>query len=329
MKIYEPGGPEAFRWEEITVSDPGPDEIQLRQTAIGINFIDVYHRSGLYPLPQLPAIIGTEGVGEVLKVGANVTEFEPGDRVAYVGGPLGAYTECRNLPAKHAVMLPSRLSDARAAGILLKGLTARFLVQSSFPVQKDTRVLVHAAAGGVGLLLCQWAKLLGAMVIGTVSSTEKAELARANGCDHVILYTHEDVGERVKAITGGAGVNVVYDSVGRDTFDTSLACLMDLGVLVSFGQSSGPIPPFDISKLRPKSLYLQRPQLFTYIADPELYALAAAEVFDMTLSGKLKMHILQTYYLSHAAEAHRALEARQTKGSTVLITTEDALKERF
>lgn len=329
MKIYEPGGPEAFRWEEITLPAPGPGEIQIRQTAIGVNFIDVYHRSGLYPLPQLPAVIGTEGCGEVTAVGVGVEEFRPGDRVAYVGGPLGAYTEARNLAARHAVMIPSRLSDARAAGILLKGLTARFLVKYSYPVQKGSTVLVHAAAGGVGLLLCQWAKLLGATVIGAVSSEEKAALARSNGCDHTLLAGRDDIAARVMELTGGIGVNVAYDSVGRETLQASLDSLMDLGVLVSFGQSSGPIPPFDIGRLRPKSLYLQRPQLFTYIADPEQYAIAAAEVFDLTLSGKLKMHILQTYYLSQAADAHRALEARQTKGSTVLITGDDALKERF
>lgn len=319
IRIYTPGGPESMKWEEVPMPEPGQGEVLIRQTAIGLNYIDVYHRTGLYPLPA-PFTPGQEGVGIVEKVGEGCEYFKPGDRVAYAGGPVGAYAEYRTIPENILVSVPAGISDALAAGLMVKGLTAHFLVRRTFMVGKGHNVLVHAAAGGVGLLLCQWAKLLGANVIGTVGSEEKAELARQNGCDFPILYKSEDVVAKVLDYTEGKKCNVVYDSVGKDTFMQSLDCLMNFGLMVSYGQSSGKIPPFDISLLVQKgSLFLTRPSLMHYKADQAEYILSCNEMYDHVLAGRLKIHIKQTYYLSDAASAHRDLEARKTQGATVLV----------
>lgn len=299
--------------------EPGPGEVLLRQLAVGLNYIDVYFRIGDY-YAEPPFIPGNEGVGVIERAGEGANNFRVGARVAYCGGPMGAYAEYRTIPEKHLIEVPPFMSDAQAAAIMLKGLTARYLVRKSYIIQPGNRILVHAAAGGVGLLLCQWAKHLGSMVIGTVGSEDKAQLAIANGCDHAILYRDEDFVERVAEITGGRGVHVVYDSVGRDTFERSLDCLMPLGLMISYGQSSGPIPPIDISLLRDKgSLYLHRPYLGTFIADQESYIVQCAEMFDLIQRGKLKVHVNQTFYLSDAASVHRKLEAKETSGSTVMI----------
>lgn len=318
IRIHETGGPDVLHCEEQTVGSPGPGEVRLRQTAIGLNYIDTYHRSGLYPLP-LPTGIGLEAAGIIDAVGPAVTGFKPGDRVAYCGGPVGAYAEDRIFPAERLVLLPDDISDQQAAAMMLQGLTAHYLLRRTFRVHEGNTILVHAAAGGVGLLLCQWAKHLGATVIGTVSTEAKARLAKENGCTHPILYTREDFVERVREITGGMKVPVVYDSVGRDTFMRSLDCLQPMGLLVTFGQSSGPIPPLDTGILGAKgSLFLTRPSLFTYIAKREDLLHAAAELFSVVRSGAVHIAINQTYPLKHAAQAHRDLEARKTTGSTIL-----------
>lgn len=319
IRIHQTGGPEVLRWEDSEVGKPGSGEVRLRHTAVGLNYIDVYHRTGVYPLAQFPAVIGREAAGVVEEIGPSVTALKPGDRVAYVD-PMGAYAEVRLHPAGRLVKLPDGISDRSAAAMMLKGLTAQYLLRRTYRVQKGETVLAHAAAGGVGLILCQWAKHLGATVIGTVGSDEKAALARQNGCDHTIVYTRENFVERVKEMTGGKGVAVVYDSVGKDTFLSSLECLRPLGMLVSYGQASGTVPPFDIGLLSRKgSLFLTRPTLVNYVATRENLEQNSAELFDVVLKGAVRIAVKQTYALKDAAAAHRDLEARKTTGSTVLL----------
>jgi NADPH2:quinone reductase len=319
IRFHQHGGPEVLQWEEIEVGRPGPGEIRVRNTAVGLNYIDVYHRAGVYPLSGFPLVLGREGAGVVEEVGAGVTGIKPGDRVGYVD-PMGAYAEARVMPANRAVKLPDGISEKVAAASMLKGITAQYLLRSTCRVQPGETILVHAAAGGVGLILCQWAKHLGATVIGTVGSDAKAALARQHGCDHPIVYTRENFVERVKQISGGAGVPVVYDSVGKDTFNGSLDCLRPLGMLVSFGQASGKIPPFDVGVLQAKgSLFLTRPTMVHYVAKDEDLRSRSAELFAVLLNGKVRIAISQEYPLKDAAQAHRDLEARKTTGSTVLI----------
>ena len=320
IRIHAPGGPEVLHWEEVEVPAPGPGEVRLRHTAVGLNFIDVYHRTGLYKLP-LPAGLGQEGAGVVESVGEGVDFLKAGDRVAYCGaGAPGAYCEVRNAPAERMVPLPADIDDRAAAAMMLKGLTAWYLLRRTFVVQAGDPILVHAAAGGVGLILCQWAAHLGATVIGTVGSRAKADLAAAHGCHHPLVLGEDDFVARTRALTGGAGVPVVYDSVGRDTFMGSLDCLRPRGMMVSFGQSSGSVPPLDVTLLAAKgSLFLTRPTLFAYVAQRSELLEAAAELFTLVRSGALRIEINQTYPLAEAAQAHRDLEGRRTTGSTVLI----------
>ncbi len=319
VRFHKAGGPEVLVYEEVTVGDPGPDEARVKNNAIGLNFIDTYHRSGLYPLP-LPSGIGLEAAGVVEAVGKNVTWLKAGDRVAYAGGPPGAYAEARLIPAHRLVKIPEGISDQTAAAAMLKGLTVQYLIRRTYKVESGQTVLFHAAAGGVGLIAGQWLKALGVTAIGTVGSDEKAKLAKAHGYAHTIVYTRENFAERVKEITGGKGVPVVYDSVGKDTFAGSLDCLQPLGLLAIFGNGSGPVPPFDLGVLAAKgSLYITRPTLMTYTAKREDLEAAAAELFDVIKSGKVKIEINQTYALKDAAQAHRDLEGRKTTGSTVLL----------
>ena len=319
VRIHRTGGPQVLQFEEVPLDAPGPGEIRIRQTAIGLNYIDTYHRSGLYPLPALPAILGREAAGVVEALGPGVTDLDVGDRVAY---PMaaGAYSVERNIVAGLVVRLPEGVSDRLAAALMLKGLTAHYLLRRTHRVRERETILVHAAAGGVGLILCQWARHLGATVIGTVGSEEKAALARAHGCQHTILYREEDFVARVREITAGAGVPVVYDSVGRDTFLRSLDCLEPLGMMVSFGQSSGAIPPLDVGVLSTKgSLFLTRPTLMTYIARRADLEAATQELFEAVVAGAVRVDVRQTYPLADAARAHADLEARRTTGSTVLL----------
>ncbi|MHB1360607.1 MAG: quinone oxidoreductase family protein [Rhodocyclaceae bacterium] len=322
IRIYETGAPEVMRWEEVSVGEPAPNEARVRHAAVGLNFIDIYFRSGRYPL-QLPSGLGLEGAGVVEAVGSAVTEVRVGDRVAYAGGPPGAYAEVRNLPADRLVKLPDAIDFKTAAAMMLQGMTAQYLLRRTFRVQANDTILIQAAAGGVGLMVCQWAKALGATVIGTVSSDAKAALARAHGCDHPIIYTRENFVERVKEITGGmgeVGVPVVYDSVGGDTFMKSLDCLRPLGMMVTFGQSAGPVAPVDTQELSKRgSLFLTRPSLFTYIAKRADLVQSAQELFDMVVSGRVKIEVNQTYALKDVAQAHADLAARKTTGSTILI----------
>ncbi|MGD8261657.1 MAG: quinone oxidoreductase [Desulfobacterales bacterium] len=320
IRIYETGGPEVLKWEEFDPGKPNPDEVLLRHEAVGLNFIDVYHRTGLYPLPALPAIPGMEGAGIVEQVGNDVAEFVSGDRVAYAGLPPGAYAEIRRIPADRLINLPESISTRQAAAMMLQGMTARYLLKGCYNVKKGDSILIQAAAGGVGLIVCQWAKHLGATVIGTVGSPQKAELATAHGCDYPILYNDEDFAAKTREITDGQGVDVVYDSVGQATFMNSLDCLRPLGMMVSFGQASGAIPPFDISVLGTKgSLILTRPSLMTYTAKREDLLEHARDLFEVVENGAVKIEIKQTYALADAAQAHRDLEARKTTGSTILI----------
>lgn len=319
IRIHEYGGLEVLRWETVEVGEPGPGEVRVRNTAVGLNFIEVYQRSGLYPL-QLPSGLGMEAAGVVEAVGSDVTEFTVGDRVASGTGPVGAYSEARIMPIRHLVKLPDAIDDRRAAAMMLQGLTARYLIRETYRVQPGETVLFHAAAGGVGLIACQWLKHLGATVIGTVGSEAKAELARAHGCDHPIVYTRENFAERVRELTGGEGVPVVYDAVGKDTWESSLNCLRRRGMMVSFGNASGPVEPFTPLLLSQKgSLYLTRPTLMTYTATREELTTGAAELFEMVQSGVVKIEVNQAWPLAEAARAHRALEARETTGSTVLL----------
>ena len=319
IRIHANGGPEVLQWEEVAVGDPGPGEARVRHTAVGVNYIDPYHRSGLYKL-QLPTGLGSEGAGVVEAVGVGVDWVKPGDRVAYCGGPLGAYSESRVMPAERLVRLPDGISDRAAATLMLKGLTVQYLFRQTYKLKAGDTILFHAAAGGVGLIACQWARALGVTMIGTVGSDEKAALAAANGCTHTIVYTRENFVERVKALTGGKGVPVVYDGIGKDTFPASLDCVSPRGLWVSFGNSSGAVPQFDILLLSQKgSLYATRPTLFTYAAKREDLTAMAGELFDLVKAGKIVSEPRQTFALKDAAAAHRALESRRTTGATVLL----------
>ncbi|SUS06811.1 Quinone oxidoreductase [uncultured Defluviicoccus sp.] len=318
--LSETGGPENLRWQEVTVGEPGPGQVRLRHTAIGLNFIDVYHRTGLYPLPSLPAVIGLEAAGVVEAVGPGVSDLTVGSRVAYASPPAGAYSEVRLMPADRLVTLPDGIDNAHAAAMMLKGMTAEYLLCRTYKVKAGDTILVHAASGGVGLIVCQWAKHLGVQVIGTVGSDAKAELARAHGCDHPIVYTRENFVDRVKALTGGAGVAVVYDSVGKDTFMGSLDCLAPMGMMVSFGNASGAVPAFEPGILSAKgSLFLTRPTLMTYTAKRADLVASARALFEVVLKGAVTIEINQRYPLRDAAQAHRDLEARKTTGSTLLM----------
>jgi NADPH2:quinone reductase len=319
VRIHEPGGPDALVSEEIDVGDPGRDEARVRHRVIGINYIDTYHRSGLYRLPALPAVLGSEASGIVEAVGPGVTEVAVGDRVAYAGGPPGAYAEARVLKADRLVKLPDDISDETAAASMLKGMTAEYLVRRTVAVEPGQTVLVHAAAGGVGLILCQWLAHIGATVIGTVGSEEKAELARSNGATHAILYRDEDFVARVHEITGGRGVPIVYDSVGKTTVPGSLRCLDYRGLLVVYGNASGRPDPVDLAVLSERSLYVSRPVLFHYTALRSDLLACANALFDVLRSGAVKVHIAHRYPLAEAATAHRELEARRTSGSLLLV----------
>lgn len=319
IRIHKVGGPEVLVYEDVEVGAPGQGQARIRHNAIGLNFLDTYHRSGLYPLP-LPSGLGSEGAGVVEAVGAGVEYVKPGDRVAYAGGPPGSYSEVRLIPADRLVKVPDGISDEQAAGMMLKGLTTQYLIRRTFKVQPGMTVLMHAAAGGVGLIACQWLKAIGATVIGTVGSEEKAKLAKAHGCDYPIVYTKENFVERVKEITQGAKVPVVYDSVGKDTFDGSLDCLQPLGMMVLFGNGSGPVTAVNPATLAAKgSLFFTRPTLVTYTAKRSDLVSMSDELFDVVKSGKVKIEVSQKVALKDAAQAHRDLEARKTTGSTVFI----------
>jgi len=318
--INQTGGPEVLRWVDYDPGQPGPGEVRLRHEAVGLNFIDVYHRTGLYPLPSLPAVPGMEGSGMVEAVGDGVTEVAVGDRVAYAGLPPGAYAQVRLIPADRLVKLPESITARQAAAMMLQGMTARYLLRGCYDVKAGDTILIHAAAGGVGTIVCQWAKHLGATVIGTVGSEEKAANATENGCDYPILYTNEEFVVRVKEITEGRGVDVVYDSVGQATFMKSLDCLRPLGTMVSFGQSSGPVAPLELGLLSAKgSLFLTRPTLMTYTAKREDLLTHARDLFAVVEKGVVKVEIRQTFPLSDAARAHRDLEGRRTTGSSILL----------
>ncbi len=321
IQIHQTGGPEVMRLEAVPAGEPGPGELRIRHTASGVNFIDIHHRTGRYPLPAYPAGIGMEGAGIVEAVGQGVSLFKAGDRIAYNGRAPGSYSQARVIPQDWAVALPDAVGDVQAAAMMLKGLTAQYLVRRTHRISPGETIVVHAAAGGVGLLLCQWAKNLGATVIGTVGSEQKAEMARTHGCDHVVVYTRERFEDKVREFTGGKGVNVVYDSVGKDTFDASLACLQPCGLLVSFGTASGPIPPFDLFHLnRLGSLFVTSASLFTFTEDPGMLRESAGELFSVVESGAVKVEVNRTLPLGEAAEAHRLLQGRQTTGSMVLLT---------
>ncbi len=318
VRIHQVGGPEVLRWEDVDVGNPAAGQALIRQTAAGLNYIDTYHRTGLYPVASLPVVLGMEGAGVVEAVGQGVTEVSVGDRVAYCMA-IGGYAERRLVQARVLVRLPDGISDEQGAAMMLKGCTVQYLLRRTYIVKPGETILIHAAAGGVGLIACQWAKYLGATVIGTVGSPDKAAVARAHGCDHTINYKTEHFVERVQEITNGAGVPVVYDSVGKDTFTASLDCLRLRGLMVSFGQSSGAIPPFNPGVLATKgSLFLTRPTLATYTGTREELVATANQLFDVVLKGAVKIEVNQTYPLNQAAQAHRDLEARKTTGSTVL-----------
>lgn len=319
IRISETGGPEVMKLVDVEVGKPGPGEVRVRQTAVGLNYIDTYHRTGLYPVP-LPSGIGLEAAGVVEEAGEGVSVLKPGDRVAYGTGPIGAYAEMRNLPANRLTKLPDAISDETAAGMMLKGMTARYLLRATYVVKPGETILLHAAAGGVGLIMSQWAKALGATVIGTVGSDAKAEIARAHGCDHVINYSTEDTVARVRELTGGKGVPVVYDGVGKDTLTTSLDCLRPRGMLVSFGNASGPVRALDLMLLSSKgSLYVTRPTLMAYTASDEELRETAEDLVNIVASGKVRIPVNQRYALADVVAAHRDLESRKTTGTTVLL----------
>ena len=319
IQIDEPGPASAMKWREVEIGRPRKGEVRIRHTAVGLNYIDVYHRTGLYQLP-LPLTLGMEGAGVVEALGRDVADLKIGDRVAYATTPLGAYSQERLIPADRVVKIPPGIPDQTAAAMMLQGMTVRYLLRETYRVKKGDTILVHAAAGGVGLILCQWAKHLGATVIGTVGSRQKAKLARDHGCDHAIVYTEQDFAGRVQRITKGQGLPVVYDSVGKETFEGSLDCLGPRGLMVSFGNASGPVPPFETGTLAAKgSLYLTRPSLPHYTASRKDLVTTANDLFRVVRSGAVEIGINQTYALKDAAKAHRDLEARRTTGSTVLI----------
>ncbi len=320
IRIHRTGGAEQLRLERIELPPPGPGAVRVRHTAIGVNFVDIHHRTGRYPLPSYPVVLGMEGAGVVEALGAGVSGLRPGQRVAYAGRTPGSYAQAMNVPANDLVPVPDGITDEQAAAMMVKGLTAQYLIRRTHRVTAGETLLVHAAAGGVGLIVCQWAKALGARVIGTVGTDRKAEIARAHGCDHQIVYTREDFAQRVRELTGGAGAAVVYDSVGKDTFEGSLSCLQPFGLLVSFGTASGPIPPFDLFRLnRMGSLAVTSTSLYTYTADPARLQDSARELFAVVLSGQVRIEIQQTLPLAQAAQAHRLLEGRQTSGALVLL----------
>ena len=317
IRFHKTGGPEVLQWEDVPVGKPGPGEARLRHTAIGLNYVDTYVRSGLYPTP-LPSGLGAEAAGVVEEVGPGVGDIKPGDRVAYGNSPLGAYAETRVMPADRLVVLPQGITDQQGAAMMLKGMTAQYLIRQIYKVKNGDTILFHAAAGGVGLIACQWAKSLGATVIGTVGSDDKAKLAKAHGCDHPIVYTREDFVERVKELTKGEKVPVVYDSVGKDTFMKSLDCIRPHGIMVSFGQASGSVGPIDLGIFAAKgSLFFTRPTLNTYAAKRTDMLAMAKDLFEAVLSGAVKIEVNQTYPLKDAAQAHRDLQSRKTTGSTV------------
>ena len=319
IQFHSTGGPEVLQWEEVTVGDPGPGEIRVKHTAIGLNYIDTYHRTGLYPLP-LPHGIGMAGAGHVTAIGNGVTDLAVGDRVAYAGPPPGSYAEERLMAASTAVKIPNGVDDETAAAMMLKGMTAQYLIRQTYPIKAGDTILIHAAAGGVGQIVCQWAKSLGATVIGTVGNDEKAEMVRALGCDHPIVYTREDFVEKVMDITASAKLPVVYDSVGQDTFMKSLDCLQPLGTMVSFGQSSGAVPPLDLGIFAQKgSLFFTRPTLMTYTANRADLLAMTDDLFTVVQDGTVKIAIDQRFALQDARAAHEALEGRQTTGSTILL----------
>jgi NADPH2:quinone reductase len=319
IRFHKPGGPEVLVWDQVDVGKPGPGEARVRHTAVGLNFVDIYNRSGLYPVP-LPSGLGGEAAAVVEEIGPGVTDLKPGDRVAYGSAPAGAYSEARLIAADRLIKLPDSIDDKTAAAMMLKGLTVQYLIRQTYRVKAGDTILLHAAAGGVGLILGQWAKHLGATVIGTVGSDEKAKLAQAHGCAHTIVYTREDFVKRVDEITQGKKVPVVYDSVGKDTFLKSLDCLAPLGLVALFGQSSGNVEPLNLGILAQKgSLYVTRPTLNTYGAKRENLVAMAKELFDVVQSGAVKIEVNQTYPLKDAARAHADLAARKTTGSTVLL----------
>jgi NADPH2:quinone reductase len=319
IRIHTHGGPEVMVWESVPTSEPNAGEVLVRHTAVGLNYIDVYFRTGMYKSPSMPATLGMEAAGVVTAIGEGVTGLAVGDRVAYATGPIGAYTTDRSIAANRVVKIPDGIPDEIAGAMMLQGLTAQYLLRRTHPVAAGETIVVHAAAGGVGLILCQWAKALGAIVIGVVSTPEKAELALANGAAHVVIG-HDTLASDVKRITGGAMVPVVYDSVGRDTFAASIDSLAPLGLMVSYGSASGPVPPVDLGLLSAKgSLFITRPGLATYTSKRADLEQSAQELFDVVLSGAVSIQVRQTFKLSEAAASHRALEARQTTGSTVLI----------
>jgi NADPH2:quinone reductase len=320
IRFQRIGGPEVLNLEQVVVGAPQAGHVLVRHTAIGLNYIDTYHRSGLYPIQTFPSGIGLEAAGVVERVGDGVTDLKEGDRIAYGTGPIGAYSQLRIMPADKLVKIPEGVDDKTAAAMMLKGLTAQYLLRRTYKVQKGDNILIHAASGGVGMILSQWAKHLGANVIGTVGSPQKATVARAHGCDHTILYRIENFAARVKDFTGGKGVAVVYDGVGKDTFMGSLDCLSRLGMMVSYGNASGAVPPFDIGVLNQKgSLFLTRPSLMGYAATRDELVSMAAELFDVVKNGTVKIEINQTYKLRDAAQAHRDLESRKTTGCTVIL----------
>jgi NADPH2:quinone reductase len=319
IRVHDYGGPDVLKWEEVKVGEPSPGEVRIKQTAVGLNFIDIYQRTGLYPQPSFPFIPGMEGAGIVSAVGEGVRDLKVGRRVAYAG-PVGAYAEERLIAADRVVKIPNGVSDETAAAIMLKGMTAQYLLRRTYKVERDTTLLFHAAAGGVGLIACQWAHSLGATVIGTVGSAGKALIARAHGCNHVINIREEDLVAKVKDYTKGKGVDVVYDSIGKDTFPASLDCLKPLGMWVSFGQSSGPVPEFKITLLSQKgSLFATRPSLNDYTRSRKDLVATANDLFEVIGEGKVKIAVNQTYPLVEAARAHHDLESRLTTGSTVLL----------
>jgi NADPH2:quinone reductase len=319
IRVHAFGGPEVMQWEEVQVGEPGPGQAKIKQHAAGVNYLDVYHRTGLYPIATMPFTPGSEGSGQVVAVGEGVTDLAVGDRVAYAGA-LGGYAEERLIPADRLVKLPKEISYETGAAMMLQGMTVRYLLKQTYPVTKDSVILWHAAAGGVGLIACQWAAHIGATMIGTVGSDEKAKLAKDNGCTHVVNYRTEDFVARVKEITGGKGVDAAYDSVGKDTFPKSLDCIKPRGLWVSFGNASGPVPPFEMGILAQKgSLYATRPTLFTHIATREQLLETANDVIDMVQFGRVKIRVTKGYPMADAAQAHRDLEGRATTGSIVLL----------
>ena len=319
IRIHKNGPPSVMKWQDVEIGKPAKGEVRLRQTAVGLNFIDTYFRAGLYPQP-MPLTLGSEGAGIVEAVGKGVSGLKQGDRVAYAGGPIGAYAEERIIPADILVKIPKEISDQTAAAMMLKGMTARYLLRDTYKVKKGDTILIHAAAGGLGLIMCQWANYLGATVIGTVGTKKKADLAKAHGCHHPIIYTKQNFVDRVKRLTKGAGVPVVYDSIGKDTFPASLDCLQRRGLFVSFGNASGPVPPFVTGLLTQKgSLYMTRPSLFDYVGTRKELEANARDLISVVKKGVVKIEINQTYALKDAAKAHRDLEGRKTTGSTVLL----------